>query len=168
MVDHMCAHGEPGKVETRFRWLIDQLEARLPVAGAEFSSRPPELVLLEALDALLKDMDRLKFDLLLPTQTQLAASQLREQRLRGAVSQNHAWHKNYDEYEGYPESELAEVNEQALALQQDLTALQSYVAGAGEVMRRMALNVTPLPHWDDIRALPAVTLGDLHAGEQDG
>lgn len=97
------------------------------------------------------------------TLDKLAASQAREAQLREAVRQNHEWHENYDEYGGYPESELAEVNEKALALPQDTTALEAMIAEAGEVMRERVMqargngNLYPL----DIRALPGVTLEDL-------
>lgn len=60
---------------------------------------------------------------------QLAASQAREQQLREAVRQNQEWHENHDEYGGYPESELAEVNEKALAQSSDTSALEAIMKG---------------------------------------
>lgn len=35
--------------------------------------------------------------------------------LAEALEKNHQWHQDYDEYEGYPDSELFETNTQALA-----------------------------------------------------
>ena len=108
---------------------------------------------------------------------QLAASQAREVQLREAVRQNHEWHNNYDEYGGYPESELCEVNTEALALPQDTTALGAMIAKAGEVMRERCSDSAQTEmdgqnlgsaHWhaarvcrEAIRDIPCVTLEDL-------
>lgn len=46
---------EPGTVNARFAWLLRELEARLPGVVCPFSSRPPELALIEALDQRLLD-----------------------------------------------------------------------------------------------------------------
>ncbi len=108
---------------------------------------------------------------------QLAASQAREQQLREAVRQNQEWHENYDEYGGYPESELAEVNEKALAIPADTTALEAMLAKAGEVMRERCSDsaqtemdeqyIDSSPWYaaracrEAIRDIPCVTLEDL-------
>lgn len=108
---------------------------------------------------------------------QLAASQAREVRLREAVRQNQEWHENYDEYGGYPESELAEVNEKALTNPTDTTALGAMIAEAGEVMRERCSDSAQAEmdeqnlgsaHWHAARAcreaimdIPCVTLEDL-------
>ena len=107
----------------------------------------------------------------------ISASQAREQQLREAVRQNQEWHENYDEYGGYPESELAEVNEEALSLPQDTSALEAMIAKAGEVMRERCFDSVQAemdeqyidsPPWyvaeacrDTISTLPGVTLEDL-------
>lgn len=41
---------DAGRIERRFSWLIDQLDARFPSAVNKLSSRPPELAVLEAID----------------------------------------------------------------------------------------------------------------------
>lgn len=110
---------------------------------------------------------------------QLATSQAREMLSREVVRQNHEWHENYDEYGGYPESELAEVNEKALALPADTSTLGAMIAEAGEVMRTRCLfecgerqmsyaaagyerHAQAIAGLSDILcALPIVTLEDL-------
>ena len=49
------------------------------------------------------------------TEQQLAESREREGRMREAVRENHQWHLDYDEYDGYLESALYETNMAALA-----------------------------------------------------
>lgn len=61
---------------------------------------------------------------------QLAARDLVIQEMREAISENHEWHKIYDIYDGYIESDLASTNSRALALQPSTEALDAYVAEA--------------------------------------
>lgn len=115
--------------------------------------------------------------------TQLAASQAREQQYREALDAVQqvanrsdgiaGWHLNGDIASW--ESILPEV-EQAIALQQDTTALEAMIAKSGEVMRERAAASAKLTSANcvtdaaavgadrcelTIRALPGVTLGDL-------
>lgn len=44
---------EDGKIPKRFSWLIEQLMLRFPNDISKFSSKPPELCAIEAIDAML-------------------------------------------------------------------------------------------------------------------
>lgn len=46
---------------------------------------------------------------------ELPALRERLQMARTVIKENHDWHKNYDEFDGYGESELYEMNANALA-----------------------------------------------------
>jgi hypothetical protein len=89
-------------------------------------------------------------------EAQLAASQAREQQLRGSMD---------DYFNQYPHMAKGYILD-ALALPQDYTALCEMIAEAGEVMRwrtQCAYSPDMLPNdWiDAIRALPGVTLKEL-------
>lgn len=55
-----------------------------------------------------------------------AGLQLLSKQYRETLEANHQWHKDYDEYGGYPESDLCEQNTKALATTSPTEALERY------------------------------------------
>jgi hypothetical protein len=64
---------------------------------------------------------------------QLAEREAQMERLRRAVEANHKWHLNHDDYDGYGESELCEINHKAMS-ESHSTALASFASlGRGAI-----------------------------------
>lgn len=85
-------------------------------------------------------------------QSEIAASQLREQRLRQKLENYKILCQDEDHYSHYLDAL------DALALPADTSALEALIARAGEVMRERCIEVIDC---DAIRALSGVTLEDL-------
>jgi hypothetical protein len=55
-----------------------------------------------------------KVDEITELRHQVAEREAQVERLRRAVEANHKWHLNHDDYDGYGESELCEMNHKAV------------------------------------------------------
>jgi len=93
-------------------------------------------------------------------------SQAKLLKLQKAVAHNHEWHKNYDEFDGYSESELYEINCKALSLPNDFSHLEAFVRLSGETMRKLCIKemceVLPWEHRiEKLQAISEINLNDL-------
>ena len=69
------------------------------------------------------------------------AYQARIRELREALVENDRWHAAYDDYGGYPDSEIEGMNARALSRPDDLSALEAYVR---EEKRKVLQNETEI------------------------
>ena len=67
----------------------------------------------------------------------LGESAAREGILRDTVRVNHEWHIEYDDYDGYLNSELIHANKAALSLPDDNTALMIVLTNRGDIVERI-------------------------------
>ena len=90
-----------------------------------------------------------------------AELELQVAMLRDAVAENDAWHRAYDIFDGYMDSELQSVNHRALSTPFTTTALPAIIEAAEKNMRDRCAAVPDKvdTFWnghivDEIRALP--------------
>lgn len=94
---------------------------------------------------------------------QLAECQATNGKLRAVISENHEWHKLYDIYDGYIESDLASSNSRALALPSDDTCLNELIAERTKELtaevERLSEDVSHWRHQSDEAGMLRVRYG---------